>query len=73
VTVITVKEVAEILRVKSATVYAWAEQGRIPTFKANGARRFIKEDIMAWVKDCVASSDRYNSDTGRRPKKGGIQ
>lgn len=70
--VVTVKEVAELLKVKPATVYAWAEQGLIPSFKANGARRFVEEDILRWVIDCVKSSDGYTNITGKRPRKGGL-
>lgn len=70
---ITIKEVAEILNVKPATLYQWAELNQIPCFKLNGCLRFDIDDISNWIKSCkkeAASS--YNPFTqARSPRKGG--
>lgn len=48
----TVKEVAEHLGIKSKTVYAWANGGKLPAFKIHGALRFRIEDITAFINTC---------------------
>jgi excisionase family DNA binding protein len=69
---LTVKEVAEILKAKSSTVYSWAEQGIIPCFKLNGLLRFSEDDIFTWIKNCKKNPvERYNISAGRRLRKGG--
>ncbi len=60
-TILTVKEVASILQVEPSTVYAWAEQRKIPSFKLNGALRFSDEDIGRWVHSCKRSAEAYNN------------
>ena len=47
--IITIKEVAEYLRIKEKTVYDLAAKGKIPGFKVGGAWRFDKADIDAWI------------------------
>jgi len=70
--ILTAKEVSDLLRAKPSTVYAWAEQGLIPSFKLNGLLRFSDEEIMSWIKGCKKQSEEhYNMITGRRPRKGG--
>ncbi|HDZ87289.1 MAG TPA: DNA-binding protein [Nitrospirae bacterium] len=66
---LTVKEIARILKIKLSTVYAWAEQGTIPCFKINGALRFDHDEIDRWLASCKRRS--YNEVTGKRPGKGG--
>lgn len=45
----TIKELAEYLSVKVKTLYAWAESGKIPAFKFNGALRFKVSEIMQFI------------------------
>ena len=70
---ITIKDVSELLSVKSSTLYQWAELGQIPCVKINGALRFDIEDVLNWIRSCkknVESS--YNPLIQiRSPKKGG--
>ena len=47
---ITVKDVSEILNVKSAAVYDWTYQNKIPYYKLNGVIRFDKDEILEWIK-----------------------
>jgi excisionase family DNA binding protein len=70
---LTVKEVAALLKIKTSTVYAWAEQRVIPSYKINGALRFSEEDIKAWLDACKLPAEEYNAFTGKRPRKGGIK
>lgn len=64
---ISVKEVAEILKVKSSTLYQWAELGQIPCVKLNGALRFDLEDIEKWINSCKkAVTSNYNPFADRK-------
>lgn len=49
---LTVKEVATIIKARPSTIYQWAEQGLIPSFKINGLLRFSEEEILQWIKRC---------------------
>lgn len=70
--ILTVKDIAELLRASPSTIYSWAEQGLIPSLKINGLLRFSEAEITAWLKDCQKQShEGYNTLAGRRPRKGG--
>lgn len=47
--VITLKEVAEFLKVHERTVYRLAAKGEIPAFKVANSWRFRREDIERWI------------------------
>lgn len=47
--VITLKEVAEFLKVHERTVYRLAAKGDIPAFKVANNWRFRREDIERWI------------------------
>lgn len=47
--IMTLKEVAEYLRLKEKTAYRHAAEGVLPGFKVGGAWRFRKADIDAWI------------------------
>jgi excisionase family DNA binding protein len=46
---ITVKEVAEYLKLKEQTVYLLARQNKIPSLKVGGSLRFRKSQIDGWL------------------------
>mgnify|MGYP006267626525 CR=1 FL=1 len=47
--VLTVKEVAALLRVDEKTVYRLVKKRELPGFKVAGAWRFKSEDIESWI------------------------
>lgn len=47
--VLTIREVADYLKVNEKTVYGLAQKHRIPAFKVGGQWRFRREDIEAWI------------------------
>ena len=47
---LTVKDLAEQLQIKPATLYAWAAQEKIPSLKIHGVLRFEREKINEWLK-----------------------
>jgi excisionase family DNA binding protein len=44
--VLTIRDVAEYLKVNEKTVYGLAQQSRIPAFKVGGQWRFRRDDIV---------------------------
>jgi excisionase family DNA binding protein len=70
--VLTVKDIATLLKASPSTIYSWAEQGLIPSFKINGLLRFSEDEITTWLRNCQKEPVKeYNTFTGRRPRKGG--
>lgn len=47
--ILTIKEVADFLKVNERTVYRLASSKKIPAFKIGNAWRFKKADIEAWI------------------------
>ncbi|MBA8907480.1 methylation-associated defense system helix-turn-helix domain-containing protein MAD1 [Aminobacter ciceronei] len=47
--VMTIREVAEYLKLTEKTAYRLAADGAIPGFKVGGAWRFRKGDIDDWI------------------------
>jgi excisionase family DNA binding protein len=45
---LTLKEVAELLKVKPRTVYAWVSDNRIPFERKGSLLRFRLDAIIAW-------------------------
>ncbi len=45
----TADQVAELLCLKRKTVYAWAEQGRIPCFKIGKALSFRQSELREFI------------------------
>lgn len=45
---ITIKEVAEYLKVAEKTVYRMSAEGRIPAYKVGGSWRFRRKEIEQW-------------------------
>lgn len=50
---LTVCDVAAWLRVHPKTVYGWASRQAIPTLKIQGALRFRREDLTAFMETCL--------------------
>ncbi|OPY65757.1 MAG: Helix-turn-helix domain protein [Syntrophorhabdaceae bacterium PtaU1.Bin034] len=69
--ILTVKQISEFLQTKQSTVYAWAEQGLIPSFKINGLLRFDEAEVIEWVKGCKRPGRCYNVGSQTRARKGG--
>ena len=46
---LTIKDLAEQLRIKPSTLYAWASQSKIPCVRIHGLIRFRPEEIEGWL------------------------
>jgi excisionase family DNA binding protein len=47
--ILTVSEVAGLLKVAEKTVYTMAQEGELPAFKVRGQWRFRRTDLDAWI------------------------
>lgn len=47
--ILTIKEVAEYLKLAEKTAYRLAAEGKLPGFKVGGSWRFKQEDVSAWI------------------------
>ncbi len=47
--ILTLKEVAEYLKLAEKTAYRLAQKGKLPGFKVGGSWRFKREDIESWI------------------------
>lgn len=47
--VLTVKDVATLLRVDEKTVYRLVKKRELPAFKVAGAWRFKRDDMESWI------------------------
>ncbi len=48
--ILTIKEVAEYLKVTDRTIYRLAGAKKIPAFKVGGTWRFSRADIEEWIR-----------------------
>ena len=49
--ILTLKEVAEYLKLAEKTAYRLAAEGKLPGFKVGGSWRFKQEDIQSWIEE----------------------
>ncbi len=47
--ILTVKELAEYLKIAEKTAYRFASEGKVPGFKVGSAWRFRKAEIDRWI------------------------
>jgi len=61
--ILTIKEVAEYLKVTERTIYRLAGAKKIPAFKVGGTWRFSRADIDEWIRR--QSVDQSDGATGK--------
>ena len=49
--IMTIKEVAEYLKLTEKTAYRLAAERKLPGFKVGGLWRFKRSDIEAWIEE----------------------
>lgn len=64
--VLTIREVAEFLKVTERTIYRLTAEGQLPAFKVGGSWRFRKIELIEWMSD----QSKGGSDPDRRAKIG---
>ena len=48
--ILTIREVAEFLKVTERTIYRLAAAKQMPAFKIGGSWRFSRQDLDSWIK-----------------------
>lgn len=48
--ILTIREVADLLKINEKTAYKLASAGKIPGFKVGGSWRFERQEIARWIK-----------------------
>lgn len=62
--ILTLPEMAKLLRVAEKTVYTLAQRGEIPAFKVGGQWRFSRDAIEVWIDE---QSRAHRPNTNRTP------
>ena len=60
--ILTIREVAELLKINEKTAYKLASAGKIPGFKVGGSWRFERQEIARWIKRKVEEQQGGNED-----------
>jgi excisionase family DNA binding protein len=53
---LTIRDLSNQLQIKTATLYAWAAQGKIPSRKIHGVLRFDPKEIQQWLASFAKAS-----------------
>ncbi|WP_090880908.1 helix-turn-helix domain-containing protein [Bauldia litoralis] len=72
--ILTLPEVAELLKVGQKTLYTLAQRRRLPAFKVLGQWRFKRVDIDRWIEEQKSAVKEFVPElpapqTKKRPKK----
>ena len=57
--IMTIKELAEYLKLNEKTAYRLVSDGKIPGFKVGGSWRFQRAEIQNWIDAQSAKNDKY--------------
>lgn len=60
-TVMTVEEVARLLKVSGATIYRKVEKGLLPGFKIGRQWRFRQEELENFIQECSSWRRKFQS------------
>jgi len=52
--ILTIREMADLLKINEKTAYRLAADGKIPGFKVGGSWRFDRQEIAKWIQREVA-------------------
>ena len=58
--ILTLKEVAQLLKVAEKTVYTMSQTKELPGFKVRGQWRFRRDDINRWIDEQAKKAGRSN-------------
>lgn len=66
--ILTIKQVAEYLKVTERTIYRLAAAKKIPAFKVGGTWRFSLADMNSWIKQQSMDGLDVGRDSGAEAK-----
>lgn len=64
--ILTIRDVAALLKIGEKTAYTMAQSGGLPGFKVRGQWRFRRTDLDAWIREQVEQTKAERDDDGRR-------
>lgn len=67
-TILTVREVAEYLRLSEAKVYRLAKERRLPAIRIGKSWRFRKDLLDDWLSQCTESNVDVDNPIGTPPR-----
>lgn len=53
----TVRQVAQFLQLNEATIYAWAQEGKIPAIKAGRNWQFRESNLTRWLESHLSPQE----------------
>ncbi|HHH29327.1 MAG TPA: DNA-binding protein [Polyangiaceae bacterium] len=62
--ILTIREVAALLKIGEKTTYTMAQSGELPGFKVRGQWRFRRADLDAWIRQQVEQAKAERDDDG---------
>ena len=60
--ILTLPDVAKLLKVADKTVYTMAQKGEIPCFKVRGQWRFRRSDLDLWIEEQTQKPGKKSTD-----------
>lgn len=61
--ILTMREVAEFLKINEKTAYKLTAAGKLPGFKVGGSWRFKRDDIESWIETKVSEGHGSSTDS----------
>ncbi len=69
--ILTIREVAALLKIGEKTAYTMAQSGELPGFKVRGQWRFRRSDIDSWIHERVGQAGGSRDTAGADPDEPG--
>ncbi|MBI1949371.1 MAG: helix-turn-helix domain-containing protein [Myxococcales bacterium] len=60
--ILTIREVADYLKVTERTLYRLVQDGKLPAFKVGNSWRFRREDLERWISEQSRGTDTNRED-----------
>ena len=60
--ILTIREVADYLKVTERTLYRLVQDGKLPAFKVGNSWRFRREDLEQWISEQSRGTDTNRED-----------
>jgi excisionase family DNA binding protein len=60
--ILTIREVADYLKVTERTLYRLVQEGKLPAFKVGNSWRFRREDLDRWISEQSRGTDTNRED-----------
>lgn len=60
--ILTIREVADYLKVTERTLYRLVQDGKVPAFKVGNSWRFRREDLERWISEQSRGTDTNRAD-----------